>query len=151
MKMNEVQLKMKSLLSNLADGNIHYQINPATKEQIDLFTNRAIENKIDPNVIKQLVELYSVANSFYYEIIIGFHSCNDFTVFEWWNNKELWLGQRDFNTLRWANDKFCLGDATNISFSEKYKFDTLIELIEGCIKDINEADYFDKNNTNNND
>lgn len=146
--MNENQLKIKSLLANLVDGNSYYPIKPATKEQIDLFANRAIENKIEPNVIKQLVELYSVADSFYFEIVIGFHSCDDLIIFEWWDDKELWLGQRDFNTLRWKNDKFCLGDASNISYSDEYQFDSLIELIEGCIKDINEADYFDKNNTN---
>lgn len=146
--MNESQLTLKSLLTKLVDGDSYYPIKPATKEQIDLFTNRAIEYKIEPNVIKQLVDLYSVADSFYYEIIIGFHSCDDLVIFEWWDHKELWLGQRDFNTLRWADGKFCLGDASNISFSDEYKFDTLIELIEGCIKDINEADYFDKNKTN---
>lgn len=149
--MNVTQLKIKSLLTKLVDGDNDYPIKPATKEQIDLFTKRATENKIEPKVIKQLIDFYEVADSFYYEIIIGFHGCDDLIIFEWWADKELWLGQRDFNTLRWANDKFCLGDASNISFSDEYQFDTLIELIEGCIKDIDEADYFDKNNTNKND
>lgn len=134
--MNEDQVKLKLLLTNLIDDDSYYPIKPATKEQIDLFTNRATENKIELNVVKQLVDLYSVADSFYYEIVIGFHSCDDLTIFEWWNEKELWLGQRDFNTLRWVDGKFCLGDASSISFSDEYKFDTLIELIEGCIKDI---------------
>lgn len=148
--MNEDQSKIKSLLSKLVNGKSHYPIKSATTEQIDLFTNRAIENKIEPTVIKQLVDLYLVANSFYYEIIIAFHSCDDLVIFEWWNDKELWIGQRDFNTLRWSGGKFCLGDAGNTSFSDKYKFDTLIELIEGCIKDINEADYLDRNKANDN-
>lgn len=137
--MNEDQLKLKSLLTNLVNGNSYYPIKPATKEQIDLFTNRATENKVEPSVIKQLADFYSVADSFDYEIIIGFHSCDDLIIFEWWNDQELWLGQRDFNTLRWADGKFCLGDASNICFSDEYRFDTLIELIERCIKDINEA------------
>ena len=144
--MNDYQLKIKSLLTNLIDGNSYYPIKPATQKQVDLFTNRATQNKIEHNVIKQLVDFYSVANLFNYEIIIGFHSCDDSTIFEWWEYKELWLGQRDFNTLRWADGKFCLGDASNISFSDEYKFDSLIELLEGCIKDIDEANCFDKQN-----
>lgn len=148
--MNEDQAKLKLLLAKLVDGDIHSPLKPATKEQIDLFTYRALENKIEPNVIKQLVDLYLVADSFCYEIIIGFHSCDDLIIFEWCHDNELWLGQRDFNTLRWANNKFCLGDACNKSFSEEYKFDTLIELIERCIKDIKKANYFDKNKANDN-
>ena len=133
--MNSDQQKIKSLLTNLVQGE-DYKIKPATKQQIDIFFERASENGVDTKVIKQLVDLYEVADFFYYEIIIGFHHCEDLTIFEWWNNKELWLGQRDFNTLRWTNSKFCLGDASTISFSEEYQFDTLIELIEGCIKEI---------------
>jgi len=88
--------------------------------------------------------LYHVANGFCYEIILAFHTCDDDIIYEWWEEKELWLGQRDFYTLSWVNGKFCLGDASNISFSEKYEYDTLLELIAGCIADIEEADYFDR-------
>ena len=141
--MNIDQQKIKLLLTKLVDEQ-DYEIKPATKENIDIFSQRAINNNVDPNVIKQLVDLYEVADFFYYEIIIGFHHCADLTIFEWWDDKELWLGQRDFNTLRWAKGKFCLGDASSISFSAEYEFDTLIELVEGCIKDIDEANYLDK-------
>lgn len=141
--MNSDQQKIKSLLGKLIAGQ-EYALKPATKEQIEIFTKRALDNGVDTKVIKQLIDLYEVADFFYYEIIIGFHHCDDLTIFEWWNDKELWLGQRDFNTLRWTDGKFCLGDASNISFSDEYKFDTLIELIEGCIKDINAANDYDK-------
>ena len=141
--MNLDQQKIKSLFVNLVDGD-DYKIRPSTKEQIDIFTQRALDNGVDIKVIKQLVDLYEVADYFYYEIIIAFHPCDDLTIFGWWGDKELWLGQRDFYTLRWASDKFCLGDASNVSFSDEYQFDTLIELIECCIKEINKADYFDK-------
>lgn len=133
--MNSEQLKIQSLFKHLV-GSKDDKIKPATKEQIDIFTQRAIDNGVDRKVINQLVDLYEVADFFNDEIIIGFHHCSDLAIFEWWNDKELWLGQRDFNTLRWANGKFCLGDASNISFSSDYEFDTLIELIEGCIKEI---------------
>ncbi len=145
--MNEDQIKLKSLLTSLVDGDDYYAIEPATKEQIDLFTDRAIENGIEPLVIQQLVNLYSVANSFNYEIVLSFHSCDDMIIFEWWDNKELWLGQRDFYSIRYVNGKFCLGDASNVSFSDEDQYDTLIGLIEGCINLINKADYFGKNNT----
>lgn len=141
--MNECQLKIKSLLTALVGNDSYYPIKPANQEQIDLFVNRAIANKVSLNAIEQLIDLYSVANAFEYEIIIGFHSCDDLYIFEWCDNNELWLGQRDFNILRWADGKFCLGDASNTSFSEDYRFDTLIELIECCIKEIKEANYFD--------
>ena len=141
--MNSDQQKIKLLLSNLIAGQ-GFDLKPATKERIDLFTKRAINNGIDTKVIKQLVDLYEVADFFHYEIIIGFHRCDDLTIFEWWNDKELWLGQRDFNILRWTDGKFCLGDVGNISFSDECKFDTLIGLIEGCIRDIDEANNHDK-------
>jgi hypothetical protein len=137
------QEKIKSLLTNSLAAR-DYVIEPATKEQISIFTNRAVDNGVDAIVIKQLVDLYKVADYFYSEIIIGFYHCDDPTIFNWWDDKELWLGQRDFNTLRWFEGKFCLGDASTISFSDEYKFDTLIELIEGCIKDIDAANEYDK-------
>ena len=141
--MNSDQLKIKSLFTNLVDGT-DCQIKPATKQQIDIFIQRATDKKVDLKVIKQLVDLYEVADFFYYEIIIGFHHCDDLTIFEWWDDKELWLGQRDFNTLRWKDGKFCLGDESNISFSSDCEFDTLIGLIEGCIRDIDKANNLDK-------
>lgn len=141
--MNSDQQKIKSLFTNLGERQ-RYELKPSTKEQIEVFIQRAIENGVDTKVIQQLVDLYEVADFFYYEIIIGFHHCDDPVIFEWWTDKELWLGQRDFYTLRWTNGRFCLGDASNISFSGDYKFDTLIELIERCVKDIPEANNYDK-------
>jgi hypothetical protein len=32
--------------------------------------------------------------------------------------------------LRWKNNHFCLGDSITVSYSEKYEFSTLIELLE---------------------
>ena len=141
--MNSDQKKIKSLLTKLVDGQDHI-IKPATQEKIDIFTQRAVENGVDSKIIKQLVDLYEVADFFYYEIIIGFHRCDDLAIFELWDDKELWLGLRDFYIIRWKKNKFCLGDSSSISFSADYEFDTLIELIEGCIKDIDKANYLDQ-------
>lgn len=141
--MNSEQQKIKSLFVKLVDGQ-DYEIKPATKKQIEIFIQRAVDNGVDSKIIKQLVDLYEVADFFYYEIIIGFHRCDDLTIFEWWDDEELWLGLRDFYIIRWSKNKFRLGDASTISFSADYEFDTLIELIEGCIKDIDKANYLDQ-------
>ncbi|MCX2680107.1 hypothetical protein OOZ15_09170 [Galbibacter sp. EGI 63066] len=140
--MNSNQERIKNLLTNLVNGNDDYAFKPATRQQINTFVQRAEDYGVEDTTIKQLVDLYTVADDFSYEIIMAFHPSDDLVIFEWWETKELWLGQRDFYSLRWANGKFCLGDAANVSFSEDYECDTLIELIEVCIKDIDEANYF---------
>ncbi|WP_299008700.1 hypothetical protein [uncultured Tenacibaculum sp.] len=87
------------------------------------------------------MNLYIAANNFKYEVILGFHSCTDDIIFEWWEDSELWLGQNDCNTLRWVNGKFCLGDASNISYTKNYEYPSLLALIKGCIDEINELNY----------
>ena len=133
--MNSNQERILALLTNLPNGG-SYKIEPATQQQIDVFMKRAVSNGLDSSAIEQLVELYEVANAYSYEMIISFHSCDDQILFEWWSNKELWLGQRDFYTIRWANGKFCMGDASNVRFSEEESFDTLIEFMEYYAADI---------------
>ena len=135
--MNSNQEKIITLLTNLPNGG-DYQIKAATKQQIDIFTQRALSNGLDKSAIKQLVEFYEVANAYSYEMIVQFHSCDDLILFEWWYNKELWLGQRDFYTIRWANGKFCMGDASNVSFSEEEKFETLVDFIQYYVTYIND-------------
>jgi hypothetical protein len=138
----ENQEKILSLLSRFSDGE--YKIQPATNEQIQHFKTKAIERQVGQEVIAQLVELYEIADNFYCEIVLGFHSCADDMIFEWWDEKELWLGQRDFNTIRWTTGKFCLGDAASISYSADYEHDILVGLIECCIREIENADNYDK-------
>ena len=134
--MNSNQEKIIALLTSLPDRG-DYKIEPATKQQIDVFTQRALSRGLDDSATKQLVELYEVANAYSYDMIIQFHSCDDLILFEWWDNEELWLGQRDFYTTRWANGKFCMGDASNVSFSEEEEFETLVEFVEYYVTDIN--------------
>ena len=73
-----------------------------------------------------------------YEVILGFYSCTDYAIFEWCEDEKLWLGQRGFNTLRWVDGKCCLSYAGSIRYSEKNEYDTLIDLIKGCISEIRE-------------
>lgn len=138
--MNSNQEQIKALLTFLV-ADQDYKIEPALKSDIELFKDRALQNHIDKSVIDQLVDLYEVSNGFEYKIIIGFHTCNDEIIFQNWIENELLLGKKDYNYLRWKNNKFCLGDNNgNISFSEDYEFDTLIELIECCVNEIQESE-----------
>ncbi len=138
LKKYERRFKIKLLLNSIANGDRYYPIKAATEKQIEVFTQRASERGVDTQVIKQLVDLYSVADSFEYDVIMAFHSCTDLVIFEWWDDRALWLGQRDFYTLRWTDGKFCLGTACDVSFSGAYEFDTLLELLEGCQKEIDD-------------
>ena len=134
-KVNKNQEQIQDLLSRLSDGQ-HYKIEPATPDKIETFRKRATERGVEKFVIDELVDLYQIADNFYSEIVIGFHTCTDEVIFDWWSEKELWLGQRDFNTLRWADGKFCLGDASNISYSTDYESDNLVGLLRCCLREI---------------
>jgi len=130
--LNSNQLRILNLLESI-NYKDYYKPESATHDQIELFKKRALKKQVEQTVIDQLVDLYEVANNY---DILGLYGCDDLIIFEWWNYQELWIGQRDFYTLRWANGKFCLGDAGDISFSEEYEFYTLIELIKACIKEM---------------
>lgn len=138
-KMTERQRTISTLLHSLPP-EYTTGITPATPEQIEAFRRKALAREVPIPVIEQLCDLYSVADEFMYDVIMGFHPCTDDVLFEWWNHGELWMGQRDFNTLRWADGKFCLGDAGDISYSKADEFETLIGLIEGCIRQIRDLD-----------
>jgi hypothetical protein len=129
------QKEILAVLTPLTDEK-YYRIVPATKEQIQSFKARASEKGVPQSVVDELTDLYMVADNFWYDTVIGFHSCTDEMIFEWWSKKELWLGQRDMDTLRWKDGKWCLGSAGRLSYSEGDECDTLIGLIRRCIKDI---------------
>ncbi|MCW2119923.1 hypothetical protein [Flavobacterium sp. 7A] len=137
--MNQIQIEIRELL-DLLKNNYSDALKPASYEKVNNFKINAEQKGVNKEVIEQLADLYLVADNFMAEIIMGFHPCDDDIVFEWWNENELWIGQRDFNTLRWTNGKFCLGDAGSISYSKKDEYNTLIELIKGCIKEIKELE-----------
>ncbi|NJI72436.1 hypothetical protein HCX49_04390 [Sphingobacterium kitahiroshimense] len=130
--MNQNQLQILKLLEELPDSS-DFELVPATSLQITVFKERAFTKKVPENVITQLIELYKVADGYVNHMVIGFINCDDETIFEWWGvYQELWIGQRDLNTLRWANGTFCLGDASSTSYDESYESPTLVGLIEIC-------------------
>lgn len=108
---------------------------PASSESIDRFRSRASEEGVPSVAIDELVSLYRVTDGVPCLDSFAFFSCDDEAIYEWWDRQELWLAQRDFYTFRWARGMFCLGDASNVSFSGKYEFMTLVELIEGAFRD----------------
>lgn len=103
----------------------------ATKEQLGVFTDRCREKSVPADAVDQLVEFYGLTNGVPCLDSFDFHRCDDEMVFEQWNTEgTLWLGGRDDSVLRWCNGKFCMGDASNMSFSDEDEFQTLAELIE---------------------
>lgn len=67
-------------------------------------------------MVDQLAEFYEVTNGVLCLDGLDFFRCDDLLLFELWSNGELWLAHRDFYAMRWANGKFCLGDASKVSF-----------------------------------
>ncbi len=115
---------------------VNKRIVPADENLLADFGRRADERGVPDSVVGQLVEFYRISNGTPCFDGFSLHRCDDEILFEWWeSDRTLWLGQRDCDVLRWANSKFCLGDASNISYGEEYEFPTLVDLLEAAYKD----------------
>jgi len=110
-------------------------MNPASEQSINNFQNKALDKGVPSSVIDELTTFYRISNGIPCLNGFDFHSCDDEILFEWWSKQELWLAQCDFYTLRWANDKYCIGDAADVSFSSKDEYLSLISLIENAMKE----------------
>jgi hypothetical protein len=119
-----------ALLKPLFD---HYNVvmKPASESSLDLFRARAAERNIPNEVVTQLADFYSVVDGVPCLNSLDIHRCADSILFEWWDRQELWLGQRDFYTLRWAGakDRFCIGDAGEVSFSASHEYRSFVEAL----------------------
>lgn len=112
------------------------KIVPADENLLADFCRRAAERGLPDSVVGELVEFYRISNGTPCFDGFSLHRCDDEILFDWWEDyRELWLGQRDCDVLRWADGKFCLGDASNISYGEEYEFPTLVHLLEAAFKD----------------
>lgn len=109
---------------------------PASKSSLALFRARAKERKVPDDVVKQLTDFYSTVDGVPCLNSLDIHRCADLILFEWWDQQELWLGQRDFYTLRWSssNKRFCIGDAGNVSFSKSDEYRTFAEALRHMVK-----------------
>lgn len=115
---------------------VNKNIVPTDENSLTDFCSRAAERGVPASVVGELVEFYRISNGTPCFDGFSLHRCDDEILFEWWeDDRELWLGQRDCDVLRWADDKFCLGDASNISYGEEYEFPTLVDLLETAFKD----------------
>ena len=111
----------------------HKRFHPASEKCLAGFRVKALKLKIPDTAVEQLTDLYKVTNGVSILDEFTFHRCGDNELFEWWNKKkELWLGSREIDILRWKNGKFCLGDANTISYSAEYECQTLSELLVNC-------------------
>lgn len=115
---------------------VNKKIVPADENLLADFTRRAAERGVPDSVVEELVEFYRISNGTPCFDGFSLHRCDDEILFEWWeSDRELWLGQRDCDVLRWADGKFCLGDASNISYGEEYEFPTFVDLLKAAYKD----------------
>lgn len=114
----------------------HVPMNPADQSKLKLFESRASERSVPPIITAQLLQFYSVVNGVPCLDSLHIHPCHDSIIFEWWDQRELWLGQRDCNALWWSSSKkcFCLGDAGNMSFSKTDEFSTFYEALVQMVR-----------------
>ncbi|RZL16729.1 MAG: hypothetical protein EOO62_00360 [Hymenobacter sp.] len=139
--MNATQQIIQALLTDLvAERPGYYLICPASEQALATFEQRAAAQGVPAEVTQQLVDFYEVANAFSYEFCLGFFSCDDVLIFEWWPHKELWLSLGDMDVIRWSAGKFCMGDASNVSYSAADEYATLLELLVGCSRYIKEME-----------
>jgi hypothetical protein len=139
--MNATQQNISALLTGLvAERPDYYPIRPASELAIATFERRAIVRGVPTEVIQQLADFYQVANAFSYAFCLGFFSCDDKLIFEWWPREELWLSLGHSDVIRWAAGKFCVGDASNVSYSLADEYDTLLDLLVGCGSYIKELE-----------
>ena len=129
------QQRVRELLSALF---VQYEqsFSPASESAIRTFIERSRAKNVPPSVVEELVAFYKVTNGVPCLDGFDFHACDDEIIFEWWDHRELWLAQRDFYTMRWAGDRYCLGDASNVSFSPEYEFATVADLIERALSEL---------------
>lgn len=133
----ELKKKIRSILDSLVgDDYEQYPIVPASEMQINIFRRKAESNGLDKTVTEELISFYETADSFNYEIVLGFHPCDHELIFEWWDDKILWLGSRDFYVIRWVGGKYCLGDSSQISFSKEFEFSSFVEFLDACVWEI---------------
>lgn len=128
-------IDIKALLKPLFDEYGVCMV-PATQAQLKVFKARAVERDIPGAVVTQLVDFYSIANGVPCLDSLDIHACDDLILFEWWNQQELWLGQRDYYTLRWSASKnrFCIGDAGDVSFSGRDEYTAFAEALRYLVR-----------------
>ena len=124
-----------ALLNPLFDA-YDVAMKPASDTSLNLFRARTAEREIPHDVVTQLTNFYLIVDGIPCLNSLDIHRCTDLILFEWWGQQELWLGQRDFHTLRWScqKAKFCIGDASNVSFSASDEYGDFAEALRHMVK-----------------
>ncbi|WP_223651538.1 hypothetical protein [Hymenobacter psoromatis] len=131
--MNVTQQAISELLQEIAaERPDHYLVQSADEQALATFEQRAVTQGVPTEVIRQLLDFYQVANAFSYEFCLGFFACEDEIIFEWWKKGDLWLSLMHMDIIRWSAGKFCVGDASNVSYSAADEYETLLALLIGC-------------------
>ena len=106
------------------------EIIPASENQLKDFKELALEKGLPEKTILEFIEFYQVTNGIPCLDSLEIHKINDIILFEWWEYEEIWIGQRDFETLRWKDDKYHLGDTSNLNHGIEYVSDSLIGILQ---------------------
>lgn len=124
--MNRVQ----ELFDKYNDECYEYSCRPATEKQLLVFLENCKTHNVPAEIVDELAEYYKLNNNFF-----EYFECDDSTIFEWYEQGCLWLGQRDLWTFRCLVDehKYAIGDAGDDSFGEDYKFDTIEEMLQAFL------------------
>jgi hypothetical protein len=124
--MNSVDIR--ALLQPLFD-EYEVAMTPASESSLNLFAARASARNVPHDVVAQLTDFYSVVDGVPSLDSLAIHGSADLVIFDWWDQRELWLGQRDLYTLRWSRDRYCIGDAANVSHSPSDEYLTFAEAL----------------------
>ena len=107
-----------------------YVCEPATERQVQIFLENCGIYNIPQEIANELAEYYTLNNNFF-----EYFTCDDPTIFEWYEDGCLWLGQRDLWTFRCLIDshKYAIGSGGDMSFGEEYEFDTIEEMLQAFL------------------
>ncbi|NME70226.1 hypothetical protein [Flammeovirga aprica] len=132
-KINDFRALVKPLFDDFG-----YNLIPANDLELETFKATLIKYNIPVKVISELGNFYRVSNGIPC-LDIDFHDCLSECIFDFWEEeKSLWLGQRDSDTLRWIDNKFCIGTSSEISYSKDYEFQSLYEMLDKVINEFKE-------------
>lgn len=122
--------RIQALFDKYKDGEYNYSCQSATESQLQEFIKNCMTYGVPAKIADELVAYYKLNNNFF-----EYFECDDLTIFEWYEEGCLWLGQRDLWTFRCLLEKhkYAIGDASEDSFGEDYEFDTIEEMLQAFL------------------
>ncbi|MCL2148854.1 MAG: glycerol-3-phosphate dehydrogenase/oxidase [Methanomassiliicoccaceae archaeon] len=110
------------------------EMRPADGAAVEALMRRLAKMGVPPEAAEQLADLYRVTDGVPCLDSLDIHACGDDILFEWeGEGVPLWIGQRDMDSLMWADGRFRLGDASGESYGEEYEFESLAGLLEAAL------------------